>query len=503
MNSTQRFRLSVILMVSGLVLLLILEGLWLNEVYKDRFYELRRETNRVFFSNIRDMRDSLYEQFYEAPVVFQVKDSMSYATINITRYPRIDTTHLFSIVQGNELKTNIQQVTADQGFPNDTLIRLGYRRRRDERRGREDLGALSLYVALTDKDLAGDSLWIPKSLPVVRNLLKSSLGVAFNEAGFPLPYDLVEYEDSIDYNQGIVSYPYRDLPTGVLFAVRVPHYRRHILGVILPEIIFSVLLFVSISLAFILIIQYLQRQRRLAQIKDDFISNVTHELKTPITTVGVAIEALSNFHVLENPERTREYLDISKLELNRLGILVDRVLKMAQFETSEPELKMEWLDLKDLIQGILNSMKLQFEKLAAHVSFDAKGEDFPIKGDRIHLTSVIYNLLDNALKYSPSSPEINIALQNDGGGVTFSVADRGMGIAQEYLEKIFDKFFRVPTGDRHDIKGYGLGLSYVANVVRKHQGTIKVDSSPGIGTVFTVYLPADQLEEDAHQSIVR
>ena len=150
----------------------------------------------------------------------------------------------------------------------------------------------------------------------------------------------------------------------------------------------------------------------MTQLKNDFVSNVTHELKTPITTVGVAIEALSDFEVLENPERTKEYLDISKHELNRLSILVDKVLKMSLFEKKEPELKLEKINLNSLIRDILNSMKLQFEKLDAKVVFQPLVADANLSGDKIHLTSVLYNLIDNALKYSSSPPEIDIDLKN-------------------------------------------------------------------------------------------
>ena len=235
--------------------------------------------------------------------------------------------------------------------------------------------------------------------------------------------------------------------------------------------------------------QSLEKQRKLTELKNDFISNVTHELKTPITTVGVAIEALSSFNAMENPARSKEYLDISKHELNRLTILVDKVLKMSLFEKKEPELKIEQFDINLLINEVLGSMKLQFEKFAAKVNFQTKGNTFFLEGDRIHLTSVIYNLIDNALKYSPENPEIDLMLEEENNQIKFSVKDKGIGISSDYMGKIFDKFFRVPSGDLHDIKGHGLGLSYVAGVVNKHHGKITVDSKKNIGTQFTISLP--------------
>ena len=489
MKNKHKYRLSFILMVSGLLLLLILEGLWLDEVYKDNVYSLRRENNRTFFGAVRDIQDSLRAQFYESPIVFQFKDSMQVATVNITRYPRLDSAKLL-LMHGNEIQT---QLNSKAPFESeelvDTVISLGYQRRRNNERQRGEMGALALYIALTDPELVADSNWSEKTTPILDNIFEERLNLAYRDANFPLKHQIIKVEDSLWVRSGIETFPYIDYPSGNKYIVKIPEFRPFIFRKILPEILFSFLLLVSLSLAFVLIVQYLIRQNRLSRMKDDFISNVTHELKTPITTVGVAIEALSSFHGLNDPARTQEYLEISKHELNRLTILVDRVLKMAQFETDEPDMKMESLDFKDLIQGILNSMKLQFDKLAAKVSFESVGDRFEISGDKIHLTSVVYNLVDNALKYSEHQPQISIDLASNGKEMTFSVADKGMGIAQEYIDKIFDKFFRVPNGNTHNIKGYGLGLSYVASVIERHEGRIEVNSAPGKGTRFTVYLP--------------
>ena len=232
-----------------------------------------------------------------------------------------------------------------------------------------------------------------------------------------------------------------------------------------------------------------RKQQRLTAIKNDFISNITHELKTPITTVGVAIEALSSFDALSDPARTKEYLQISKQELNRLSILVDKVLKMSLFEKQEPELKLESIDLKQLIEEILASMKLQFEKYRAQIQFNTSGQNFELQADRIHLTNVLYNLIDNALKYSPERPAIQIDLAAGPSQLELQVSDRGIGIPAEFKDKIFDRFFRVPKGDAHNVKGYGLGLAYVASVVRQHRGQIGVESQAGVGSRFTLSLP--------------
>ena len=205
--------------------------------------------------------------------------------------------------------------------------------------------------------------------------------------------------------------------------------------------------------------------------------------------MSVAIEAMQNFGVSQNPEQTQEYLEISKSELNRLTLLVDKVLKMATFEQQGLTLSPENVDWAEVIQLVLNSMKLQFEKYGAKVDFTKTGEGFVLTADKIHLTNVIYNLLDNALKYTEIQPKISLLLQKTAHDLRLSVSDNGIGIPAEYQDKIFDKFFRVPTGDTHDVKGYGLGLNYVYTVVKQHGGRIEVESKVGSGSVFTIIMP--------------
>ncbi|MEO5564117.1 MAG: HAMP domain-containing sensor histidine kinase [Chitinophagaceae bacterium] len=269
-------------------------------------------------------------------------------------------------------------------------------------------------------------------------------------------------------------------------------------------ILFSLLLLGITIFSFVLLYRNMIRQQRLADLKNEFISNITHELKTPIATVGVAIEALKNFNALDDPRRTKEYLDISQNELQRLNLLVDKVLKLSIFEQKAIELKKETFDLKQLAKEIMNSMKLQFEKYGSKVSLNTEGDNFLIEADKLHITSVVYNLLDNALKYSKENPAIDVLLKTYPQHISLSVKDNGIGIPPEYKRKVFEKFFRVPTGDKHNIKGYGLGLSYVSEIAARHHGFITVESELGKGSVFTVNIPykeAAVIQFDEHRKI--
>jgi two-component system phosphate regulon sensor histidine kinase PhoR len=264
-------------------------------------------------------------------------------------------------------------------------------------------------------------------------------------------------------------------------------------------ILFSVLLVGLTVVSFILLYRSLLHQHRLAQIKNDLISNITHELKTPIATVGVAIEALKNFNAIQDPQKTKEYLDISQNELQRLGLLVDKVLKLSMFENKKIELKYEVLDLDEIVKEVVASLRLQLEKMNARIKMNTEGK-LLVNGDRVHLLSVVFNLLDNALKYSKENAAIQVEITEAHDNIILKVTDNGIGIPQEYKTKVFEKFFRVPTGDKHNAKGHGLGLSYAAQVIRQHQGNIEVDSHEGLGSTFTITLPKS-LSNKASESI--
>jgi len=246
--------------------------------------------------------------------------------------------------------------------------------------------------------------------------------------------------------------------------------------------------------SFVLLYKNMLKQKRLADIKNEFISNITHELKTPIATVSVAIEALRSFNASMDAQRSKEYLEISANELQRLSLLVDKVLKLSMFENKGIDLKYEPLNMQALIKEVASSMRLQFEKKNAAVSISSEG-DSSLEGDRLHLVSVIFNLLDNALKNSYDNPHINITTIDGGNKLSLIVTDDGIGIPHEYREKVFETFFRVPTGNLHNAKGYGLGLSYVAQVVKKHNGSIKVEPLEGGGSKFVIVIPKHQYDQ--------
>lgn len=317
-------------------------------------------------------------------------------------------------------------------------------------------------------------------------LQRESINTAFAIRVTPLDTSkaYATFPDDLDGNVVTIGFT-RPMSYEVLFQNNTWYLLRRIS----QPILVSVLLLGVTIFSFLLLYRNLKQQQKLAQLKNDFISNMTHELKTPIATVSVAIEALRSFDALDDRETTNEYLDISAQEIQRLGLLVDKVLKLSMFENREIALNKEQFDIRALARGVMASMKLQFEKQLTVTALQTTGNNFIITADKLHLTSVLYNLLDNALKYSTKNPNILVHIIDHKQFLEIRVVDHGIGIAQEYKTKIFEKFFRIPNGNRHNTKGYGLGLSYVSHIVQRHMGFIEVESELGEGSTFSVKLP--------------
>lgn len=262
----------------------------------------------------------------------------------------------------------------------------------------------------------------------------------------------------------------------------------------------SVVLILVILACFYIAISTIVKQKKLADIKNDFINNMTHELKTPISTISLAVEMaqeqLRSDYVATNPEsgsspdlRLTRYMGIIRDETRRLGSHVEKVLQMALLDRGEIKLNFSPVNVHDVIEKVLNNLSLQIEQRGGEVDLNFDADREVVEADELHLTNIIYNLLDNALKYSPDSPRITLTTRSLPEGVSITVADQGVGMTKDQTSRIFEKFYRVPTGNRHDVKGFGLGLSYVKKMIDEHHGQIQVESQPGKGSSFEVILP--------------
>lgn len=255
-------------------------------------------------------------------------------------------------------------------------------------------------------------------------------------------------------------------------------------------LIVSILLMVVCVFSFYFMTRQFFKQKKLAEIRNDFMNNMTHELKTPISSVSVALEMLHKKGATMGAEKANEYFSLAQGELQRLYMLVEKVLKIASFEKSETHLSIQIINATNWINETIASMNPILEKSAVKIITTVDPTSFLLNADKTHLTNVLQNLIENAIKYNDKKTVlITIEFLKHLDEVTLIVKDNGMGIPAAYLPKVFDKFFRVPSGNLHNVKGYGLGLSYVKAITDLHFGTISVKSILGTGSTFTIKLP--------------
>lgn len=255
----------------------------------------------------------------------------------------------------------------------------------------------------------------------------------------------------------------------------------------IPSIIFTVVLLIT----FIFTIYIIFRQKRLTEIKNDFINNMTHEFKTPISTISLAAQMLNDPAVGKSPVMFKHISGVINDETKRLRFQVEKVLQMSMLERQSVTLKKKEIDAHELITGVVNTFRLKVEKNNGTLEAELNAQDPVIFVDEMHFTNVVFNLLDNAVKYK--SPDRDIALKirtwNESGKLCISIEDNGIGIKKENLKKIFDKFYRVHTGNLHDVKGFGLGLAYVKKIIADHKGSIRAESELNVGTKFIITIP--------------
>ncbi|HEV7378414.1 MAG TPA: HAMP domain-containing sensor histidine kinase, partial [Dyadobacter sp.] len=274
------------------------------------------------------------------------------------------------------------------------------------------------------------------------------------------------------------KYPY-------YFGVRFPEQVTYLGGSINGAIWSSVLVLVAVSF-FAYALFVILRQKQLSEVQRDFVNNMTHELQTPISTIRIAADVLNTEAIVQQPERHNRYVRIVQEEISRLQGQVEMVLSMAKAERNALLLKEEIIDVNDVIASVLVPFE---DKMTILTEASAS----VVKADPFHFRCMLTNLIDNALKYSDSDPQIVVKTVNKNNSLILSVQDKGMGIAPEYQKKIFNQFFRIPYGDVHNVKGFGIGLSYVKQIVRAHGWLLHLDSELGKGSTFTITIPSAKL----------
>ena len=255
--------------------------------------------------------------------------------------------------------------------------------------------------------------------------------------------------------------------------------------------VISLILIILILILFSLSLRALFRKEKLDEMKNDFINNMTHEIKTPIATISLACEMLQDPNIGNDPASNRTYIGIIGDENRRMRMLVETILQSSKMSSKNFQLNLKEIDLNATVESVAANFQLQIANRSGSLTCSLEAQPSTVIGDELHITNMIYNLIDNAIKYSPSQLEIAVSTRNEGSNIVLVVKDHGLGISKEDQKHIFERFYRVSTGNVHDVKGFGIGLSYVHQVVTLHKGTIAIDSTPGEGTAFTITLPRE------------
>ncbi len=341
---------------------------------------------------------------------------------------------------------------------------------------RVDFRQINAYIR--SELLSNAGLSVPFSFQVVNPNNK----VVFSSPGYPDKSEKAIYTQILFPNDPPAKLNY----LRVYFPTKGEYVFSEITFVV-PSLIFTFILFIT----FIFTVITLFRQKRLSEMKNDFINNMTHELKTPVSTISLAAQMLKDSSIAKSPEVFKHVTGVINDETKRLSFQVEKVLQMSLFDKQRATLKLKEKDANDIIVSVANTHVLKVEKFGGTLDIDLQAENDTVKIDEMHFTNVLFNLLDNALKYRKEDVPLTLMMKtwNDAGRLFISIEDNGIGIKKEYVKKVFDRFYRIPTGNVHDVKGFGLGLAYVHKIVSDHKGTIRAESDLGKGTKFIISLP--------------
>lgn len=283
--------------------------------------------------------------------------------------------------------------------------------------------------------------------------------------------------------------PNNSLRREILY-LQVKEPQNYIIGKMGWMIVASILFTCIIISAFALTIRTMFNQKKLSEIKSDFINNMTHEFKTPLATISLATDALNNEKVIHDEDKIRYYSGIIKAENKRMNKQVEKILQAARIERQDIKLNLVQLDAHEVIRKVADNFALQIQENNGTLNLDLHADKHIIQADEVHFSNIIFNLLDNAIKYTKEHPNILVETLMNGQQIAIKFKDNGIGMNKETQARIFEKFYRAHTGNLHNVKGFGLGLSYVKVMVEAHNGRIRVESAPGKGSTFTISLPA-------------
>lgn len=471
----QKAYIIIITIISGLALLglVFIQFYWINEAIEQGRNELENKINDSMIDIVEEVNR------YDAMHAMQQKDP--YQLLNKINQ-KVQGTVVYDSTTGvihyTNNSTNIQAKNKMMNDLMEELFSFNEPLPLDERLPQEILDSIIDRVLITHGVKA-----------------KFKFGV-FNDFGEVMYANSSKTKKLLNSKYQVELFPFDFIGSRYFLLMNIPDERGIVIRSMWMMLGFSALFLLTIIFAFYYTISTIVKQKKLSMIKNDFINNMTHELKTPISTISLACEALSDQDIGKTEASRGRFVNMISEENKRLGTLVESVLQSAVIERGELKLKKMNVQLDGIIENAVQQINIQVQKREGSIEIKNEAPNTIINGDKVHISNVFYNLLDNAIKYTSGAPKIRIEVTKLVGGVFIKIKDNGIGISKEHQNKVFEKLYRVPTGDRHDVKGFGLGLSYVKSIVENHEGEISLDSSLGKGSTFNIFLPTIKPNED-------
>ncbi len=466
---------SIVLTIGGIIVVL---GFWLFGSYFGHKQFYLGMTEHELFDVVQDFYDENEEEIQ--------KENLSQRSLRIDRlsaafkekYPEINIDSAKSIIENLNFGRRNPE---DKQFSVDSA---------SNDRSKMSRHFISSYVFKTIN-------WTEPTIDSLKIRLANSLKERGMYSPFELKLSTLPHEDDRNkdfYRQRFSDSKTRpivvDLSKNLYLEVDYKNPTAYLLKSIGWQLVFSLILIIALIGTFLSLLATIRKQNQLARMRKAFVNNMTHELKTPVSTVMAAVESIQRFGAKDDKERMNRYLAISRQELEHLSNMIERVLQVDVAETNGVLLDKSWFDLSELVDECTENAKL-FAKKAVEIQKITSGDLFKINADQSHIKNVISNLLDNAIKYAGEQVKILISLKDNGDNIILSIEDNGIGIPKSYQKGVFDLFFRVPSGDIHNVKGFGLGLAYVKQIVLQHQGTIELISEESVGSTFVIDLPKE------------
>ena len=474
-----------------------IEGYYSHEIARFRSYEDKRAARVV---EMRAALDSLYVEYKKA-LPRQIDENQIYASQ--------EESIVFFRQSIREWRNGQEVTSVDSSFVSGLnggfdlgVTPVSVENNQLEEHQRIFLERLHLNEQFNDelRDLAKSLELSPsEETKVLDSLIHSEL----RNSGINTPFDFAVYDNF--YNRIILEktgqntkeliegdyqfmlspnfYPFRTL--SLYFPHKASYIFSQTYGILIISSLFILIIISSFAYTFYNII----RQKKLSVMKNDFINNMTHELKTPISTISLVCQALKDKDIAKSEDLYQNYIRMVDEENKRLGMMTERVLQTAVIDKGKLKLSKIGLDVHELISEAIEKINIQVKAKKGTIFAELDAEYSFVLADRVHITNVLVNLLDNANKYTPEEPEIKVKTENNGKGVLVHVQDNGVGISKANQKKVFEKLYRVSTGNRHDVKGFGLGLSYVKAIIEEHGGSISLESELGKGSIFTIFIP--------------